>query len=272
MATMLDSRLTRVGRVALAGSLPLVWSCAPPPAPEPPAPVAFVRVAVPLTLPEIEAAALLLGLEDRREFADTVIADLALAPESPIRAKAALAAGRIGTQAGAQLVRYLLIDTDTAVAAAAAFMAGQLRDTASTSYLVTFLDAGFAVARPTVATEAAGALGKLGTPEARAALAAFLLSPEARDPRLSSVVQEALIASWRAGETGVQPYLPWLEHDDSGFRWRAAYALSRRARAEAAPPLFPLLEDPDPLTRSFVLRGLTAPLVASSGLPRAQVL
>src|SRR5690606_4328907 len=93
----------RFGWVVGAGAALLLGSaCAAPPPPEPPAPVVVVPAPEPLTEAEIDAAVVLIGLEDRREFDDSLLAAFTLAAEAPIRARTALAAGRIGTPAAAQ--------------------------------------------------------------------------------------------------------------------------------------------------------------------------
>jgi cyclophilin family peptidyl-prolyl cis-trans isomerase/HEAT repeat protein len=236
---------------------------------ERPSPVIRVE---PLPEPDIGTAAALLRLEDRREFASGVIGAAARAPTPAIRARAALAAGRIGGSQGATLVRSLLLDPDSSVAAVAALMAGQLRDTLALGDLAVLLDPLNATARPTVAVEAAGALGRMSDFTARGVLNSFLVTADPNDARLLPVVREALIATWRAGETEPIPYDRWIDHPDPEVRWRAAHGLSRSEGAEAVQLLLPLIDDPDPLARSFAVRGLAAPAVQASAESPTEIL
>jgi cyclophilin family peptidyl-prolyl cis-trans isomerase/HEAT repeat protein len=227
-------------------------------------------VAEPWGAGEIEVAADLLSLEDRRVFDGATINAASAAPEANVRLRASLAAGRIGAPGSRSLVRMLLQDEDTAVAATAAFMAGQLSDTAAVDLLAGLLET--ASSAPSVAAEAAGALGRIGTDRGRQRLRSFLLTVDSTDLSLLPAVSEALIAGWRAGEPSVEPFARWITNPAGEIRWRAVYALTRRARPEAARFVRPLLSDPDPVVRAMALRGLSAPMVASAALPRSEVL
>lgn len=217
----------------------------------------------------VEGGALLLRLEDRRELDADAIAVAAASEASLVRERAALAAGRIGGELAAGLVRPLLEDADSAVAAAAAFALGQLRDTASVAPLAALVDSAPARRVPTVALEAAAALGKIATQEARTALATFLLAADSATP--PAVVQEALIASWRAGEEDPAAATRWAGAPDVETRWRAVYALSRRPIPAAVPVLIERLNDDDPTVRAFALRGLSRANVADSPVAPAAV-
>lgn len=210
----------------------------------------------------VEEGAHLLQLEDRRELDVDVIQGAAGSEEPLVRARAALAAGRIGGEPAAGLVRPLLDDADSTVAAAAAFSLGQLRDTASVAPLAALVDSAVARRVPTVASEAAAALGKIGTSEARRALTTFLLTADSATP--AAVVQEALIASWRAGEEDPAAAARWADATNAETRWRAVYALSRRPIPAAVPVLLERLDDPDSTVRAFALRGLSRANVADS--------
>ncbi len=219
----------------------------------------------------VEEAAALLRLEDRREFDAAALASATASAEPRVRARAALAIGRIGTREAATLVRPLLLDGDSAVAASAAFSVGQLRDSASVGTLVSLLDSAALRRAPTVAAEAAAALGKIGTPVARGVLAALLRDADpAEVPPV--VIHESLIASWRAGEEDPGPVSRWLDAEDAETRWRAAYALARRPIPGAVPLLLARLQDADPRVRASALRGLSASNVAASSVAADSVL
>ena len=121
-----------------------------------------------------------------------------------------------------------------------------------------------AAEKPTVAVEAAEALGKIGGIPARAALAQFLLAADTADARMSDAIGSALIGLWRAGETGVAPFARWITSPDPEIRWRAVYGLTRRARPESVELVIDRIADPDPRVRSFAVRGLTFPQVSSA--------
>jgi cyclophilin family peptidyl-prolyl cis-trans isomerase/HEAT repeat protein len=216
-----------------------------------------------LTDHETRVIAELLEAEERRDFHPEFFAGPAQAPEPAIRAQAAISAGRTGAAAARPYVRHLLSDADTAVAAAAAFASGQLRDTAAVAILGSLLVDPNRLTRPTVAAEAAAALGKIATPEARDFLLAFLASAPRSDRSIAPVLREALLGAWRAGETGPDSYAPWLSHPAPEVRRASAYGLSRPIRPSALPSLLGAASDPDPLVRSYAIRGAAAPPAAA---------
>src|SRR5688572_4114226 len=259
---------TRVGLLAM---LVLIAGCASAPPPPPPPPPPVVILPDPMTVREIDAATTFIQLEDRREYVSEFFAAAAAAPEPSIRARAALAAGRIAAPPSREFVRNLLSDPDTMVAASAAFAAGLLRDTTAVPLLAALLDSLGVATRPFVAAEAAEALGRIAAPEARAFLTAFLLAADTTattDP----VIDAALIAAWRSGETSVEPFSRWLHSSSDATRWRATYGLVRRARPEAVSVVLPMLSDPDARARAYALRGLTRPMVEGAGRATAEIL
>lgn len=225
----------------------------------------------PLSPMEADFAGLLLRLEDRREMDMTILAVGSRADAVPLRRLAALALGRIDGPDSRPVLRGLLADGDTSVAASSAFMLGELRDTAATPALAALLISPSIAERPTVAREAAGALGRIATGEARRAIADFLSDGTAEaaaasaDPLLRAIVGEALIAAWRAGETDVRPFVRWTRDHDPEIRWRAAYGLGRLRSTAAVPELLFLLEDGSASVRAAAIRGLTGSLVTAAG-------
>lgn len=254
----------RNGGFLVAVALVMV-ACAPatvtlaPPLPPPPEP---------LEEREIATVASLLETVDRREYAAAIFTAAGTASDPTLRSHAALAAARVDTPGNRWLMRGLLQDRDTSVAATAAFAAGQLRDTASTASLVQMLHGALGDLGGSVGAEAATALGKIGTDDARQAIASFLLTADVNDPQAGPAVQEALLAAWRAGESRIEPFARWLSARDPEIRWRAVYGLTRRSIPDAVPHLLSTLEDPHPLVRAFSLRGLArSTVVASSVAP-----
>lgn len=221
----------------------------------------------PLGDPEIDEVAALVRLEDRREFDSTTFARVAAAPHPELRRRSALALGRIRNGRGRHLLLNLLADPDSSVSATAAFSLGQVGDTTVLPALASRLSA--PTSPPTLVAEAAAALGKLGTHRARDTLASFLNNARA-DDRSRPAVGEALLAIPRTPRGDLAPVIRWTGSADPELRWRAAYALSRRADPAAMAVLLQLAADPDARVRAFALRGLTAALADSAGIGAAQ--
>jgi cyclophilin family peptidyl-prolyl cis-trans isomerase len=241
-------------------------SASPPPRAAAISPARQLRTAA-----EVDAAAALLRMEDRREYDPAVLAAAARSGNPEVRRRAALAAGRIRDRRALPLLAGMLADPDTAVAATAAFSLGQVGDSAAVAYLASLAIAQQVAARPTVAGEAAASLGKLPTAAGRRAVELLLRTLPASSPAAREAVGPALLAAWKfTPAVDAAAIAPWLESPDAELRWRAAYALSRRATARGTQALAAHTTDPDPRVRSFAARALTAPLADSSGLGAAR--
>lgn len=221
---------------------------------------------------ELDAAAALLRLEDRREWDAALLDSLAESPSAEIRRRAALALGRLGEPRGRAALERLLADPDTAVAATAAFSLGQLGDTLAVPALATQVTPAHARRSPTVVGEAAAALGKLGTERAAVSVTALLQEIPPGDAP-AAAVGPALLALWHFPTAiSVEVAGRWTGSGDPALRWRAAYSLARRAEPAAIPLLLRLTRDPDVEVRMAALRGVRAPRVDSAGAPRAEAL
>ncbi|MBV9109077.1 MAG: HEAT repeat domain-containing protein, partial [Gemmatimonadetes bacterium] len=222
---------------------------------------------------DAETAARLLRLEDRREYDSAFIASALASPSAEVRRRAVLAAGRIGDRHATSAVAARLADPDTAVAASAAFALGLLRDTTAVSALAAQVRTGEITRRPTVIGEAALALGKMPTAGGKGTVEGFLAGAPPRGAGVQRAVGEALLAVWRFPRPmNVAAVAKWLSSPDPELRWRAAYALSRRADPQATTALARVATDADPLVRSFAMRGLGAAMADSSGVGRAAAL
>ncbi len=220
---------------------------------------------------DVAAAALLLRLEDRREY-DAGALGIGAASRNPeLRRRAALAAGRIRDRRALPLLAGLLADPDTSVAATAAFALGHLGDSTAVEALAPRVAPERAAAAPTVVGEAAMALARLRTQRGREVVEGFLRAVPVDAPGSRTAVGAALLAAWRFPRAGSDPGViqRWTASADPELRWRAVYALTRRPDPAAAPALARLVGDPDPLTRSFAVRGLAAPLADSSSVGAA---
>lgn len=204
---------------------------------------------------------------DARRFDGAFLRELLQAPEIGIRRQAALAAGRIGDGQAVDQLAAALGDTAEPVAAAAAFALGLLRDAGGLQPLVAAVRAD---PRPSVQTEAATAIAKIGG-DAGAAAIRQILQAGARAPLASPAASAALLESWRLGERApLDDILPYAESQEIATRWRALYAIGRLRRPQGAPALFVALDDRDPAVQTVAVRGITRALVDSARLdPRA---
>jgi len=237
----------------LAGSC-LIFAAACASAPVPPS-------APPRTVDagEISALTELMRLEDTRNFDAPTFQRLSAAPSELVRARAMLAAGRIGNRAASDLLIRGLGDPSDSVKAYAAFALGELGDSAA--HIAQALGPLALTAGP-AAREAVAALGKIGGSNARPYVENVL-----KLRRAGLEVGEALLALWRFPRTPESSALirPWLVAQDTAIRWRAAYALVRGGADPANVPLFQqLARDADPLVRSIAVRGLRAVTVDSA--------
>lgn len=226
-----------------------------------------------LTDAEVSAFATLLRLEDTRDFELGQLSGLSTSPSVPVRQRAALVLGRIGEAEGIPLLIQLLQDQDTAVAATAAFGLGLMGDSTAVPALLN-ATLGHALAlRPTVVAEVMTALGEIGTEAAAEAVRGTLNQIQPEDARSRAVANAALLAIWKFPRpVDIGHLLEWTSAEDPESRWRATYALVRRATPAATPRLIESVNDPDERVRALAIRGLTAENVDSAGLSRSDVM
>lgn len=216
---------------------------------------------------EVAALAAILAEEDRRVAEPADVIRHADSELPRVRARAAVAIGRLRFVGGIPTLERLIEDPDTAVAASAAFALGQVGDTSAVSALASLLTPEIAPERVTVAEEAAYALGKLRSARSRAALREFLAAAPVSSGAPALVARSALLAIWRfPRDETADPIARWLESADPEARWRATYALVRRPDPRATPVLRRLLDDRDERVRAWAVRGLTGPLSDSSSV------
>lgn len=178
---------------------------------------ATARVAPQGALSPVDVAlyARVLAATDARR-PDTLTVSAAIASTNPaVRRAGALAVGQLHLRAAAPMVRALLRDADTSVAARAAFSLALLRDSAS----IGALDSALSFAPP-VAVQAAFALGEIGE------LARTTIIARA-DSAPSAVRAELLLASAKLRPVPPGPAVAALASADPCVRWAGAYALSR---------------------------------------------
>ena len=220
-----------------------------PSGPSAPAATASMPAAVILDLAQI------LKLEDTRQFDQVALSRLLASDHPEVKRRAVVAVGRIVNPGGGALLVPLRQDPSAEIVATVAFATGQLKDATAVGWLGQVLSTTTTPAP--VKFEAARALGKIRTPEARAALAAYLTTPEGSSVT-SSVVGEALLSIGRfTTREDIAPIVKWTTSSDAEVRWRATWALYRPRNPAAVPLLLKLTEDPSPEVRFWAARGLT---------------
>ncbi|MFN2237878.1 MAG: HEAT repeat domain-containing protein [Thermoanaerobaculia bacterium] len=242
----------------------LVLACAQAPAPIPaPSSAPVMATAYPVTPPE---EAVVLRLEDRREFDPAIVQAWASHDNPAHRRRIAVALGRIGPatfldedgdgirdenepMAGVTILSGLANDSSSEVREAVAFALGEIGDPAGIPALLALANdpehAG-------VSAEAIEALSKL------AAVLPFQTYSELISPSRPVGVRARAIRFLFRFEAPEAANLAatWLAETDADVRREAAYSLSRRSAPEGRHRLQLLLTDPDTLTRSYAARAL----------------
>ena len=213
------------------------------PTPVPPPPTAPSPALVSLG----DAEPLLVSIEDRRFFDVSVLNAALASADPPVRARAALAAGRIGDEKAAGLLSRTFQDPSADVRESAAFAAGILGVPALSTSLAPLL----ADPEDRVAARAAWSLGFLEAPEGRQALLEALKTAPA------SRRAPVLFALWRFPTPEVAAAAAVYAADpDDAVRRSALYALSRRPQEVSRPTLTACLRDPDTAAAALCARAL----------------
>ncbi len=184
--------------------------------------------------------------EDERRWSDGLLARFLASPDPALRARAALAVGRLQDSATVVGLLPLLRDPDARVRGEAVFALGQIGDRRAREPLERLLPA----ADPELADLALEALGKLGDRGSTPVVAGFLRDPS---PRLRGA---AAVALWRlADSSAIDRLIERADDPDSEVRWRVMWALERVVAPERVVLYAALhLEDPDWLTRAYAAR------------------
>ena len=186
--------------------------------------------------------------EDRRDWTGGVLAAALRSADAIVRARAALAVGRLQDSVTVPAVAALLADRTVGVRREAVFALGQIGHASARRAL----EGALRDREPGVVALAVEALGKLGTKAATASLLPFVRrgTPEQR--------MRACESLWRlADTTAVGTLLATLAERDPAIRWRAVYALEKLPLpARIVPAVTPLLKDADPLVRAHAARTL----------------
>jgi peptidylprolyl isomerase len=229
-------------------------------------PAALGQARRPLSPADIDDIATLLKLEDTRMFDEAALARTLKSAHPEVRRRAAVSIGRIANEAGRAMLVSARNDSDVEVVASVAFATGQLADPAAVEWLGGLLDA--PAASPIVGREAAQALGKIRSTEARAALIRYLGKAPAT-AAAAPVVGEALLSLGRfAGPVDLPSITRWLASTDVEVRWRAAWSLFRPRDPAAVPHLLKLIGDPSGEVRHWAVRGLTPAMTDGASVAR----
>ena len=195
-----------------------------------------------------EAEAALLELEDRRAYDASVLHSAARSTDPAIRARAALALGRIGDPRGRPLVAELLKDPTPQVQAAAAFGAQVLGDPTLTDELIPLLSG----RDPSVGAAAAKAVGFLARGDGQDALVAAVDKAPAPEPRATM-----LRSLWRFAAPATEAAaLRYVNDPDDRVRFGAVYAIARKPLETSLPALTAALGDRNADTAAYAARAL----------------
>lgn len=233
--------------------------------------VAVPRAVAAQTESLVEILASVVAAEDARRWAPEVFETGVSHPDTMVRARAALAIGRLRDPRGLELLRPLLDDPSPNVAAPAVFALGLVGEPAALPWIAQrlanapALDVGSAL-------EAMTAIARIGGPDA----AAYLNRVLQRNAELVvtdtlSVTRQAALEAWRLGaEMPAQALVGLLQEQDLLLRRNALYSLTRAAAGAPAlgQRLVELPLDPSQAIRQLAALGLRRAHAEAAGVPR----
>ena len=195
-------------------------------------------------------------IEDSRIWDTLLVSGSYLSdPDPEIRARAAMAIGRIGGSHYAAALNQNLRDTVISVAEAKYFAAGLIGDSI-------LFDSVYSLAQsePIAREAAVEALGRIANKEQAPRLGVFLDDPD------TTVIYQAMLALWRAGDTLQSDKIAQmgLLTGSRLVKYGALYSLARGGRAEGRELYRNLLSDADPEYRMMAYTGLGRSLDTAS--------
>ena len=222
--------MTRVPRAAGLALLLLLAPLHAARAADPPA-AAFQRIAI---------------AEDERRWSDGELRGFLTDARPEVRARAALAVGRLQDSTSVSALLPLLADASVEVKREAVFALGQIgHRSAATPLLAKLNDPD-----PETSIRAIEALGKLGDKATTARVAQFLANASAAKRGAAAV------ALWRlADSTALEDLAAHHRDPDPEVRWRVLYAMEKIIRPEQVVLLAAThLQDPEWLVRAYAAR------------------
>ena len=192
--------------------------------------------------------------EDQRRLVDGELAKYLAASDPTVRARAALAIGRVQDTTSIQILAPLVDDRDSAPRREAVFALGQIAlahpGSPSLSAAKAPLERALGSGDTITIDLAIEALGKLGDKSETARVVRALDSPSAL------LRGDAALALWRlADSTAVDALLRHVADPDPDARWRAIYALEKvTAPDRIVLRVVQQLDDPDSRVRMFGAR------------------
>jgi HEAT repeat protein/cyclophilin family peptidyl-prolyl cis-trans isomerase len=221
----------------------------------------------PLAPDDVDAITQLVKLEDTRQLDEAILTRALQSQHPEVRRRAVVTVGRIVDPRSRALLISMRNDPETEVVASVAFATGQLKDAGAVGWLGDLLNS--SKTPPVVARDAACALGKIRSAEARAALAKYLAEAPATAAS-APAVGEALLSMGRFAPPGdIAPIVRWTTARNVEVRWRAAWALFRPRDPAAVPHMLKLSKDASGDVRFWAVRGLAPAIVDQSGTNRA---
>ncbi len=223
-----------------------------------------------LSASDMATFAQLLAMADARRVDSELVERALTTGSTPVRVEAILATGQLHAHALAPRLRDVVRGSDSATAATAAYALGIMRDSAEQ----TIAALGDALAQrgataPTVAAEAAWALGEIGA-SGRVALESALTPPPMPVPTATKgskaksgvppspvALVATLYASAKLRPLPAARILPFVTNANTDVARAATYALGRTRSPAGARALLAAARSADADTRSYAARGLS---------------
>lgn len=213
----------------------------------------------------------ILAAEDARTFNRPLLEQALVHPDTLVRARAAMAVGRIGDAGGIELLAPLVEQGELNVAAPSLFALGLLRDTATVPLIVRRLGSAPALDLG-AAVEGITALARIGGPAAVEFLTSVLEGRAQLEVSDTVAIREqAALEAWRLGNLlPTSALLSLLGSEKTGLRWKALYSLTRQrtAAAIAGQRIVGLARDREAVVRQLVARALSAGYMDAAGISR----
>lgn len=220
----------------------------------------------PASDPRLDAFVEILKAEDTRQWNSTAMERFLLSPDTQIRTRAVIAAGRIGDPAAIPSLADMIHKEPESVAEAAAFAIGEIESVEGSTPLLQALNN---LKFESVRLRAIEGLGKIGSAlpekdvENRKKIGSAIVDAlkSQHEPKLwnGPFIQRALIAAVRVKPEGAPAVIPpFLKYIDSWVRQDALNALARLQSKESLDQVRTMLADSDPLVRANAARVLGA--------------